>query len=106
MASIDQVLLAIASEAAEAAEKRVLFIEAEVRELRARLQKAEAECDAARLASQHVRSFSVKHGNDDYLCPRCYVTDGTCTPLHALSCTRDEEFFHCEHGHDIAVPYK
>jgi hypothetical protein len=104
MATVDQVLTEIAREAAEAAEKRLMLLEREAEQLREQLKATEEQCSEVRLAAGRLPSFNAKAG-EDYLCPRCYITYGTQSPLRSVMCTRDEEFFCCDHLHDIAVPY-
>ena len=104
MATVERVLTEIAREAAGAIEKRLTLLEQEAEQFRKQLQSAEAERDAARAAVSRLSGFSAKVG-EDYLCPRCYITDGTRSPLRSIRCTRDEEFFNCDQGHEVAVPY-
>jgi len=104
MATVDQVLTEIARETADAAEKRLFLLELEVGQLRDQLKAREAECAAARLAAKRRPSFRAKV-DENYLCPRCYITDGSRSPLRSVRCTRDEEFFCCDHLHEIAVSY-
>jgi hypothetical protein len=104
MAAVDQVLTEIARELAGAAEKRLLLLTYEVDQLREQLKAAKAERTAARLETKRLPGFSARVG-EDYLCPRCYIIDGSRSPLRSVMCTRDEEFFCCDHLHEIAVPY-
>ena len=104
MATVERVLTEIAREAADATETRLILLEQEARQLRAQLEAAGAESSAVRLAVSRLSSFSAKAG-EDYLCPRCYITDGTRSPQLSIRCTRDEEFFRCDQGHEIAVAY-
>jgi hypothetical protein len=104
MAAVDQVLTEIARELAGVAEKRLLLLTYEADELKEQLKATGADCAAARLEMKRLPSFNAKAA-ENYLCPRCYIIDGRRSPLQSVMCTRDEEFFRCDHLHEIAVPY-
>ena len=104
MAAVDQVLTEIAGELASAAEKRLSLLAYEVDYLREQLKAAKANRAAARLETRRLPRFDAKVG-ENYLCPRCYIIDGSRSLLRSVMCTRDEEFFCCDHLHEIAVPY-
>jgi hypothetical protein len=104
MPTVEGVLVEIASEASEAIKKRLSLLELEERRLREQLQATKADIKLARAATNRLPSYVPSNG-PGYLCPRCYVMEGTLMPLRATRRTKVEEFLQCDQGHEIAVPY-
>ena len=82
--SIDGQLEQIAVDLARGLRSRSPTLKAELREIRARLTKIEAELETVSLASQRVSKFRPQIGLD-HQCPRCWIEHEKRSTLSPMS---------------------